>query len=159
MRGVDVLFKELDDVKMSMILYVREEYRGSLLEMVGRLKELEVPLEFLSGLVNVRRGIEDLPRNTHYSWGELCEDACIIRSDYLFGVVLCSLIAVGRVRSYRDRLGKVVIPLEEVCWLAGVGCGWFVSSFSVVDLDCYCWYLRSFRGSEGVVPLGNAPLV
>ena len=115
---IDKLFRSFDDEDFVRVMLVNSQREMEAIELVEKLEERRFPLVIVSRLVNVQRGIYDLPCNTHRSYCEIKEDAVVVLVDEFnsedLKLVLSALVVelrfMRRTKDFKVKmdLGKVI---------------------------------------------------
>lgn len=116
-------------------------------DIVCRLDSSGLPLDFVSGLVNIQRYLYDLPENTHFNYEDLLNDA-VVRGEFDSIELRLVLVVVLAETKFKKRIDeeRVSINLKDIINTL-VACRKYIQYKEkvVINIDDYVNYFLSFK--------------
>lgn len=140
------MFKDFKDEDFARVMLVSSMSGCGVEELINEAGGSSIPLDVVSGLVNVQRDLYDLPSNRHKSYDELRSDAVVCNSEYNgskeLHLVLCSLLVEMKFVSRRGD-GKVVMDIRSVIKTINNGAAYLSKGVrELYDIESFISYLE-----------------
>ena len=116
-------------------------------DIICKLDSVSLPLDFVSGLVNIQMCEYDLPKNTHFTYEDLLSDA-VVRGDFVSESLRLVLVVVLAETKFRKKIDgeRVSINLSDIINTL-ITCRKYIQFKEkvVIDIDDYVNYFLSSK--------------